>query len=233
MLDIDAANAVLATKSPADIVAWAAGEFGDALVMSSSFGAESTLLIHMATRVSPSIPVIFIDTGFLFRETYDFVETLRTRFNLNLLRYGPHHDVNEFLKRVGEPDATWRSDVEGCCAVNKNEPFERAMRQLRPRGWLRGIRRDQADTRRARQIVECSKRFDCYAISPLLNWSSREIHDYMKEHDLPYHPLREQGYASIGCSPLSCTRPIHVGEDSRAGRWSGQAKVECGLHLEK
>jgi phosphoadenosine phosphosulfate reductase len=105
------------------------------------------------------------------------------------------------------------------------------MRDLAPRAWLRGIRRNQADTRKASQFVEWSQRYNCYAVSPLLNWTGREIHQYMKQHDLPYHPLYEQGYASIGCNPLSCTRPIGAGEDPRSGRWSGSGKVECGINL--
>ncbi len=105
------------------------------------------------------------------------------------------------------------------------------MRDLRPKAWLRGIRRHQADTRKAARFIQWSRRYDCYAISPLLNWTTRDIHAYMKLHDLPYHPLYEKGYASIGCNPLSCTRPIQVGEDPRGGRWSGTGKVECGINL--
>ena len=105
------------------------------------------------------------------------------------------------------------------------------MRQLAPAAWLRGIRRNQAETRKAVPFVEWSKRYNCYAVSPLLNWGSREIYGYLKKHDLPYHPMYEQGYASIGCNPLSCTRAIQAGEDPRSGRWSGAAKVECGINL--
>ena len=105
------------------------------------------------------------------------------------------------------------------------------MRDLAPHAWLRAIRRNQADTRRAVQFVEWSQRYNCYAISPLLNWTGREIHAYMKKHDLPYHPLWEKGYLSIGCNPLSCTRAVQPGEDARSGRWSDAGKVECGINL--
>jgi phosphoadenosine phosphosulfate reductase len=231
-LDLVATNAVIDTYSPRQIVDWAAGEFGDGLVMSSSFGAESALLIHMATRVKPDIKVIVVDTGYLFPETHRFLETLRHRFDLNVWTYRTRQDPIRYLLDAGENDPTVRKNVEACCAVNKNEPFDRAMRELKPRAWLRGIRRNQADTRADRQSVEWSKRFICYAVSPLLNWSRKEIHHYMKQHDLPYHPLFDQAYASIGCNPLTCTRPIQIGEDPRAGRWSGTGKLECGLHLE-
>ena len=232
LLDLDATNGVLETYEPAKIVAWAARQFGDELVMSSSFGAESALLIHMATQVLPHIRIVFVDTGYLFPETHRFMEDLRQRFDLNVWTYRTRNDPIAYLDRAGEDEPMLRKDIPACCAANKNEPFERAMEQLRPKAWLRGIRRQQADTRKAKQVVEFSRRYDCYAISPLLSWTSRDIHAYMKEHDLPYHPLRDQGYASIGCNPLSCTRPIRIGEDPRAGRWSGTDKLECGLHLE-
>src|SRR5829696_8073815 len=231
-LDLVATNAVLDTYTPRQIVDWAAAEFGDGLVMSSSFGAESALLLHMATRAKPDIKVIVVDTGYLFPETHAFLEQLRHRFDLNVWTYRTRQDPIQYLKDAGETDFTYRKDVERCCEVNKNEPFERAMRELKPRAWLRGIRRNQADTRAARKPVEWSKRFNCYAVSPLLGWTRKDIHQYMKAHDLPYHPLFDQGYASIGCNPQSCTRPVQIGEDARAGRWSGTAKLECGLHLE-
>ena len=161
------------------------------------------------------------------------MEELRQRFDLNVWVYRTRNDPIAYLKQAGESDPAIRLNVEGCCAVNKNEPFERAMLQLKPAAWLRGIRRNQAETRTAKQPIEWSKRYNCYAISPLLNWSQREIHGYMKQHDLPYHPLYEKGYASIGCNPLTCTRPIQIGEDPRAGRWAGTNKIECGLHLEQ
>ncbi len=232
-LDLVATNAVLDTYSPHQIVDWAAGEFGDSLVMSSSFGAESACLLHMATRAKPDIKVIVVDTGYLFPETHQFLETLRHRFDLNIWTYRTRQDPIRYLLDAKETDPTFRNNVEACCAVNKNEPFDRAMRELQPRAWLRGIRRNQADTRADRKPVEWSKRFNCYAVSPLLGWSRKEIHQYMKQHDLPYHPLFDQGYASIGCNPLTCTRPIQIGEDPRAGRWAGTGKLECGLHLEQ
>ena len=232
VLDLDATNAVLTTYHPRQVVDWAAQEFGDGLVMSSSFGAESALLLHMATRAKPDIRVIVVDTGYLFPETHQFLEVLRHRFDLNIWTYRTRQDPIRYLLDANENDPTVRRNVEACCAVNKNEPFDRAMKELKPRAWLRGIRRQQADTRADRQQVEWSIRFNCYAVSPLLSWSRKDIHQYMKQHDLPYHPLFDQGYASIGCNPLTCTRPIQIGEDPRAGRWSGTGKLECGLHLE-
>ena len=231
-LDLDALVPMLEGKDPQQVVAWSAAQFGDALVMSSSFGAESALLIHMAIQVQPDIKIVFTDTGYLFPETFAFMEQLRRRFNLNVLTYRTRNDPFAYLNAAGEKDPTWRENVDACCAANKNEPFERAMKELRPAAWLRGIRRNQAETRASRQVIEWSKRYNCYAVSPLLGMTSKDIFAYMKRHDLPYHPLYEKGYASIGCNPLSCTRPIIPGEDPRAGRWSGKNKIECGINVD-
>jgi phosphoadenosine phosphosulfate reductase len=173
-----------------------------------------------------------VDTGYLFPETFAHMEALRKRLNLNVWVYRTRNDPIQYLRDAGEGEPSWRNDVDRCCAMNKNEPFERAMKEIAPRAWLRGIRRAQSDTRRGAQFVEWNSRYNCHAVSPLLNWSTRDIYQYMKQHDLPYHPLYEKGYLSIGCNPLSCTRPVTAGEDPRAGRWAGQGKVECGINLE-
>lgn len=231
-LDLDALNAMFETSRPEQVVEWAAAQFGRGLIMSSSFGAESALLLHMAARVMPDIRVVMIDTGYLFPETWQFMEQLRSRLNLSVWIYRTKNDPIAYLHQSGEENPTWRKDVESCCAVNKNEPFDRAMKDLKPAAWLRGIRRQQAETRQSRRILEWSKRNGCYAVSPLLTMTTKDIYEYMKRHDLPYHPLYEQGYPSIGCNPLSCTRPIMPGEDPRSGRWSGKPKTECGLHVD-
>jgi phosphoadenosine phosphosulfate reductase len=232
-LDLDAANAVLDTYDPAKIVAWSARQFGDGLLTSSSFGAESATLIHLATQTAPRIRIVTIDTGYLFAETHEFLKSLRERFKLNVIVYRSRNDPDGYLRAAGENDPTVRQDIGACCAANKNEPFERAMREQAPAAWLRGIRRDQSTTRQNRAIIEWSDRYNCYAISPLLNWTTRQVHEYMKANDLPHHPLYEKGYRSIGCSPVSCTIPVTIGTDSRAGRWAREAKTECGLHLER
>ncbi|MGH7215557.1 MAG: phosphoadenylyl-sulfate reductase [Tepidisphaeraceae bacterium] len=233
-LDLDVVNASFEHQDPQQVIAWTFAQFGGRdVVMSSSFGAESALLIHMATRVVPDVRIIMVDTGYLFPETHRFMEELRLRFNLNVWVYRTRHDPVAYLHHAGEDNPTWRKDVDACCAANKNEPMERAMNDLRPKGWLRGVRRGQAETRKGMKFVEWYKRYNCYAVSPLLNWGGREIHAYMKKHDLLYHPLYEKGYLSIGCNPLSCTRPVQAGEDPRSGRWADQTKVECGINVQK
>lgn len=230
-LDVPTLDAMLESSQPQKIVAWAAAQFGGDLVMTSSFGGESALLLHMATQALPRIRVVMIDTGYLFPETWRHMESLRRRLDLNVWVYHTKNDPIAWLHHAGEENAAWRKDVDACCAANKNEPMERAMKDLAPRAWLRGIRRNQTEARRSTRFIEFSRRYNCYAISPLLNWTGREIYAYMKQHDLPFHPLYEKGYLSIGCNPLSCTSPVRPGEDPRAGRWSAADKVECGINL--
>jgi phosphoadenosine phosphosulfate reductase len=231
-LNLEDVNTVLEAQDPPRILDWAAREFGDEVIMSSSFGSESAVLIHLATQVLPRIRIVMVDTGYLFPETHQFMESLRRRFDLNVWVYRTKNDPIRYLEIAGETDPKLRMDTDRCCKVNKNEPFDRAIKELKPRAWLRGIRRSQGETRSDRKIVEWSDRHKCYAISPLVVWSEEQVQAYMKQYDLPFHPLYESGYKSVGCNPLSCTRPVLPGEDPRAGRWSGSTKNECGLHLE-
>jgi phosphoadenosine phosphosulfate reductase len=232
-LDLAALNQMFESSDPLRVIQWAAAQFGDGLVMSSSFGADSAAMLHLAVSAKPGIRVIFVDTGYLFPETHAYMEQLRLRLDLNVWAYRTRNDPVAYLHHAGEENPSWRKDINACCAANKNEPFQRAMKELSPRAWLRGIRRDQAETRSDRQFIEWSQRYQCHAISPLLNWTGKEIQAYLKKHDLPRHPLWEKGYASIGCNPLSCTRPIGEGEDQRAGRWAQLGKIECGINVDK
>src|SRR5207248_2586774 len=182
----------------------------------------------------PDIKIVFVNTGYLFPETLAFMEAMRQRFNLNVQEYHTRNDPVVWLTVHGEPDPRVRKDVDACCAANKNEVFDRAMRELAPEGWLRGVRADQSETRAQMEVVQWSARYKCWAISPILHWNGRQIHAYLKKHDLPYHPLWSQGYVSIGCNPETCTMAVGGDDDgdSRKGRWAGMNKKECGIHLE-
>lgn len=224
-----------APLDPPDIVQWAAATFAGRLIMTSSFGIESMCSIHLAISAQPQIKILFINTGYLFPETLAFMEQMRNRFNLNVLEFHSQNNPITWLTIHNEPDPAHRNNVDACCAANKNEVIDRAMRQLAPAAWLRGIRADQSAQRSAMDIVQWSARHQCYAISPILRWDKRQIHAYMKAHDLPYHPLWEKGYTSLGCNPLTCTQPLSLDaptDDSRSGRWPGLAKKECGIHLD-
>lgn len=226
-------NARFVTADPLEICRWAAERFGPRLIMTSSFGAESMCSIHLATQVKPDIKIVFVNTGYLFPETITFMETLRRRFQLNIWEYHTRNDPLVWLTVHGEPDPRVRQDVDACCAANKNEVFDRAMRELAPAAWIRGVRADQSATRAAMQTVQWSKRNECYAVSPILKWTARDIYLYMKKFNLPYHPLWERGYTSIGCNPITCTRAADADDDQRSGRWAGTDKKECGIHLDQ
>ena len=158
------------------------------------------------------------------------MEQVRSRFNLNVWTYRTRNDPIQYLKEAGEGEPTWRNDIRACCAANKNEPIERAFKTIGAKAYLRGIRRQQAKTRENAAFIEWAPRYGCYAISPLLNWTNKDVGLYMKQHDLPYHPLIEKGYLSIGCNPLSCTAPVQIGADPRSGRWAGSGQLECGIN---
>jgi phosphoadenosine phosphosulfate reductase len=183
----------------------------------------------MATQVLPRIRIVFVDTGYLFPETHQFMEELRQRSTSTSGPIGPQRP-DRLPRQAGEDEPMLRKNVDACCGANKNEPFERAMEQLKPKAWLRGIRRQQA-TRRGEADRRMVPPLRLLRRLPLLTWTQRDIHAYMKSTTSPTTPLRK-GYASIGCNPLTCTRPIQIGEDPRAGRWAGTRKIECGLHLE-
>ena len=223
-LDIAKVNLELEGRQAEQIVQWAVDQFGNAMAMSTSFGAESAVLLHLATQVKPDIKVLFVNTGFLFDETLVFRDQLTKMLNLNLIELKPEIPTAQFIKERGE---LWKHDPDACCAFNKIAPFQRAIPELGLRCWLAGLRRDQSPSRSNAPFA--SIRPDgVYKLHPIASWNSRTMHQYLKCHSLPFHPLYEYGYASIGCT--HCTRSLLEGENSRAGRWSGASKTECGLH---
>lgn len=215
--------------STEELIRWSADTFGDDLAVSSSFGADSAVMLHLATQVKPDVKIITVDTGFLFPETIAFRDELARRLNLNLHVYRPVLDREAFIREHGR---MWRSSPDACCAFNKREPFDRAKRELGIRCWMTGVRREQSQTRRATPILQ-HDHLGLVKLCPIARWSAKDVYDYLRKHDLPYHPLREQGYLSIGCQPEEdyCTRKVKPGEDPRSGRWAGFDKTECGLHV--
>jgi phosphoadenosine phosphosulfate reductase len=196
-----------------DVVAWAWDRFGHDLVLAASF--QDCVLIDVATRVAP-VPVVFLDTQYHFPETLAYVDEVRRRYDLDL----------RIVRPLERPDDRWRTDGEACCALRKVEPLQRAL--VGRAAWMSGVRRTEAPTRALTPVVGWDARRGLVKVNPLARWSDRQVEDYIRDHDLPRHPLEGQGYTSIGCWP--CTRPTQQGEDPRAGRWAGTAKTECGLH---
>lgn len=223
MLDIAQINAQFHAASPQEILCWAWETFGEGVSATSSFQTQSVPLLHMLARVTPEMPVLFLDTGFHFPETLAFRDRLVREYGLRLRSLYPAMGHEGFQHQYGD---LYRRDPNLCCYINKVEPLKRAMRDLR--AWVSGIRRDQTAERSQAEIISLQAD-GTYKICPLLAWTRQNILAYVYEYDLPEHPLRARGYLSIGCAP--CTRPVLDGQDERAGRWAGQNKTECGLHL--
>lgn len=209
-----------------EIIAWAAARFagssGHGLVFTCSF--EDAVLVDAIARTAPATPIVLLDTQYLFAETQWYVEQLQQRYErsgtpLNLQIVRPLDDV--------VPDSRWQTDVEGCCGVRKVEPLNRALAGRA--AWITGIRRVDAPTRANAPVLAWDPIRNLVKINPIVTWSDDDLATYQAIHELPANPLVDKGYASIGCWP--CTRPVAPGEDRRAGRWSGNAKVECGLHV--
>jgi phosphoadenosine phosphosulfate reductase len=210
-------NASLESAHPRDIVQWAFDTFGDGLVFTASF--EDAVLVDVVARVAPQADIVLLDTQYLFAETKWFADELIRRYNLNIRVVHPQPEV--------VPDNLWKTNVEGCCQIRKVEPLQRAL--AGKAAWITGVRRVDAPTRANAPIVSYDLGRQLVKINPLATMTDEQMALYEQLEDLPRNPLVERGYFSIGCWP--CTRPVAPGEDRRAGRWSGQAKVECGLHV--
>ena len=208
----------LDTSHPADVVRWAADAFGlDNLVVTASF--EDAVLVHVAATAVPGIEITLLDTQYLFAETQWLVDELTKKLDLNLRVVRPLPEI--------VPDNLWQTDIEACCNVRKVEPLNRAI--AGKQAWLTGIRRADGPTRADAPIAAYDIGRGLVKVNPLAALSDDDMALYVRLHDLPVHPLLDKGYFSIGCWP--CTRPTAPGEDKRAGRWSGNAKTECGLHV--
>lgn len=215
----------LETASAADRVRWAAARFGKELVLTTSFGIQSAVMLHLVTQIVPDVPVVFIDTGYLFPETYRFAHDLTRRLKLNLKKYRADMSAAEqeaLFGRLWEqgPNALSRYNF-----INKVEPMERAVRELGATAWLAGLRREQATSRSHLPVVLTQNRTT--KIHPILDWTNRDVHLYLKKHDLPYHPLWEEGYVSVG--DWHSTTKLEPGMTEEQTRFGG-VKRECGLH---
>ena len=219
-------EADLERLSAEELVRWAYGEFGERLCLSCSWQKQSSVLVHMVSELGLEIDVIELDTHLFFRETYETRERLVERYGLNLVR--PEVLTVAEQHRQEGPNL-WEREPDRCCHLRKVEPLIRALEPYE--AWISGIRRDQSPSRSGAKKVEASKRYDVWKIQPLADWSERDIWEYIFANDIPYNPLHDVGYRSIGCIP--CTRPTRPEEEERAGRWAGSDKLECGIHLDR
>jgi len=216
-------DAELRHAHPRTILERAYQMFGDKLALVSSFGAESVVLLHLASQVSKDIPVLFLDTGHLFGQTLDYRKTLSAKLGLTDVR--DLRPAYQDLATADPKNNLWQTDTDGCCRIRKVLPLDRALADFQ--GWITGRKRFHGGARLSLPVVEESD--GKIKFNPLANWGKAELDAYMAEHDLPAHPLVAQGFPSIGCWP--CTKPVDNPEDVRSGRWAGSQKTECGIHL--
>lgn len=226
LLDLDAVNVELKDASPVEVLEWTHHTFGEDIVLTSSFGAESALMLHLVSQVVPRVRVVFLDTGYLFPETYQFAEELTHRFQLDVRVYAPAVSAARQEALYGKLWEGNQEDLERYQQLNKVEPMDRAIRELAPGAWIAGLRGKQTSFRAGLRKVELSD--GVYKVHPILGFSEEDVHHYMRANDLPYHPLYRRGYRSIG--DVHSTTPTREGEDPRAGRRLG-AHSECGIHL--
>ena len=213
LLNLDEISASFETKPASAIVRWAVDTFGDDIVLAASF--QDAVLIDVATKVRPDIEVLFIDTLDHFPETYETVERVRDRYGLNLNWY-----------KVPEPEVPFHVvDPVKCCSDAKVAALDAVL--ATKKAWLSGLRRTEASTRTAAPIVSRDRR-GLVKINPIATWTDLDVSGYVATNDVPYNPLLDQGYPSIGCMPT--TKPVEAGADPRSGRWAGSDKTECGLH---
>jgi phosphoadenosine phosphosulfate reductase len=213
------------TWNPEEVLQWAFRAFGNRVEMASGFGAEGMTLIDMAARLNPALRVFTIDTEFLFPETYQLIEKVEERYGINVERVRPRL-TPEAQAEIHGP-ALWTINPDQCCALRKVGPLKEKLAGLH--AWITAIRRDQTSVRATARKVEWDQKFQLVKINPIADWSTKDVWDYLHAHDVPYNPLHDANYTSIGCT--HCTRAVRPGEDPRAGRWAGFQKTECGLHI--
>lgn len=229
-LNLDVVNPQLEAAEASEIVQWGAETFGSGLVMSTSFGIQSAVMLHLVTQVVPDIPIIWIDTGYLPAETYIFADQLTKRLNLNLQVYQSDLSPARMEALYGR---LWeKEDVEALNRydyIRKVEPMQRALQELKATAWLAGLRSHQTEHRKTLRRVE--KQSNRYKIYPILFWSSKQVYKYLSTYDLPYHPYFDLGYMTVG--DWHSSRPITASDQNeRDTRFRG-LKQECGLHLPK
>ncbi|MFN4260296.1 MAG: phosphoadenylyl-sulfate reductase [Gemmataceae bacterium] len=220
-----AANQLLEGESPFTILRWAVKQFFPKLTMATAFGVEGCCLIHMLAEIEPRVRIFNLETGYQFPETLELRERIRERYGIAVEYIYPDMTVAEYEEEHGGPLYVHRPDQ--CCHDRKIIPLRRAV--VGYDAWISSIRRDQTRHRAKASVVQWDPKFNLVKVNPLLSWTKKDVWSFALKNDVPYNPLHDQNYTSIGCWP--CTRPVAEGEDERAGRWAGTAKKECGLHV--
>jgi phosphoadenosine phosphosulfate reductase len=225
-VDLAAANAKLAGAGPMEILAWGVETFGPKLTMATAFGPEGCILMHMLAEVAggKSVRIFNLDTGYQFAETLELRDRIAERYGIEVELVSAEQSVAEYERENGGP--VYLNEPDRCCHQRKIVPLRRAVAGYE--AWISAIRAEQSSHRARADLIGWDAKFDLVKINPLLKWTRRDVWAFIVANKVPYNPLHDQGYPSIGCWP--CTRAVGAGEDERAGRWAGQAKTECGLH---
>ncbi|MBL8206951.1 MAG: phosphoadenylyl-sulfate reductase [Blastocatellia bacterium] len=213
------------TRSVEEILTWAVPQFAPRIAMTSSFGTEGIVLIDHLAKLGIKLPVIYLDTGYHFAATEELKDQLQERYDLEIVIQQAELSVAEQAQLHGEK--LYERNSDACCRIRKVEPLKQALGTLD--AWLAALRRDQSPSRANIQIVEWNAKHELVKINPLATWTRKDVWNYTFKHKLPYNRLYDEGYTSIGCWP--CTKKVGDGEHERSGRWAGQGKVECGIHL--
>lgn len=223
-------NTELSNSSPSEVISFFYDQFPGKVVMSTSLGLEDQALTEIISSIDKKAPFFTLDTGRLFPETYDLLDRTAKKYGLNINIYFPNTDEVEDMVNNKGINLFYES-IENrklCCNIRKLEPLARAMKGYEV--WITGLRKDQSVTRTDMKLVEWDDSNNMLKINPLINWTAKDLMDYIESHNIPYNALHKEGFASIGCQP--CTRAIELGEDVRAGRWwwENPDTKECGLH---
>jgi len=218
--------AALEGRTPQEVLRWAAERYQPGLALACSFGGPSGMvLLDMMMQVDRSVEVFYLDTDFLFPETYRLRDQAAAKYNFEPVGYMSLLTPTEQSAKYG--DALWARDPDACCAIRKVEPSQRAL--AGKRAWISGIRRDQTKQRSDIPLVEWDAKFGLVKVNALAAWSESQVWTYILDNGVPYNELHDRGYPSIGCT--YCTKPVQAGADPRSGRWQGFEKTECGLHV--
>jgi phosphoadenosine phosphosulfate reductase len=222
---LQAASSRLETASPEEIIGWAVERYAPYLAMATAFGPEGCVILAMLAKIAPETYVFNLDTGYQFQETLDLRDQIAEKYGIEVDLLAPDLSVPEYEALNGGP--LYRTNPNQCCFDRKIKTLQRASEVMH--AWMSAIRREQSADRAQAPVVGWDKKFGLVKISPLANWTKKDVWKRIADEGIPYNPLHDQGYPSIGCWP--CTRAVAAGEtDERAGRWSGMKKTECGLH---
>ncbi len=223
--EIQALNERFEGAEPLTILQWLWEEFGEDAVLGTGFGPSGILLTHLIAKTGLGIPVFYLDTSLLFRQTYELRDRLEERLGIRFIRVSTDLTVEQ--QEIEYGSELWKRNPNKCCFLRKVLPLQRYLADKNV--WITGLRRSQSDTRRNTRLFEWDPQNEVLKVNPLAAWSGDEVWLYLNLNELPYNPLHDEGYPSIGCVP--CTQPVAPGGDERAGRWAGMDKNECGIHL--